>query len=151
MTTRPLGDVPDDDSARVIHLSHVFGWTLFDVSRRPALDRVGSLPESVQPAVERIVDSTLYAVLQILDGVIDPIRSERLDLEFALVAWMRGPENGQVSEVELAPAGEGLCIGFHSWVEGDFGTAPSAQQLARGRQRRSGIDVGWGRCQTYVR
>jgi hypothetical protein len=71
-----------------------------------------------------IVDSALYAVVQILDGVIDPIRNDQLDLEFALLARLRETSSGStVDEVELGPSGEGLCIGFHAWVEGDFGSA----------------------------
>lgn len=126
MTVRQLGTVPADEDGQRIYLSHEFGRLFFDMARAPALARVSALPESVRPDVEAILDSALYAVTQLLDGVTDSIRSEHLQLEFALIARLRESDTGEpVMEVELAPMGEGLCIGYHSWVDGDFGATPS--------------------------
>jgi hypothetical protein len=80
------------------------------------------LPEPIRAEVESIVDAALYSVVQILDGVADPLIAGDLNLEFALIARLRDPDSDEtVEELELAPDGEGLCIGYAGWVEGDFG------------------------------
>jgi hypothetical protein len=124
MTSRDLGRIPEDEHARLIYLSNVFGRLFVEMARSPAHERAALLPQEVRQEVISIVDSALYAVVQILDGVIDPIRNDQLDLEFALLARLRETSSGStVDEVELGPSGEGLCIGFHGWVERDFGSA----------------------------
>jgi hypothetical protein len=71
------------------------------------------------------VDRTLYGALQVLDGVTPPIGNEDLDVEFVLTARVSDRVTGQViDEIELGQNGEGLCMGFHGWVEGDFGSVP---------------------------
>ena len=123
---KKLGDIPTDESARLIYLSHVFGRLLFYMARTPAMDRVSKLPEDVQPEVEEIVDHTLDAVMDLVDGVIPVVRNERVTLELALIARLRDFDEASavVDEVELAPHGEGLGMGYWMWRDGDFGTTP---------------------------
>jgi hypothetical protein len=129
MTAGELGRIPDEEDARLIYLSHAFGRLFFDVARTPAHQRAQSLPESVRTEVESIVDDALFAVLGIVDGFYVPIRNDELSLEFALIARVRVRANGEaVDEVELAPDGEDLQIGFHSWLDGDFGDTPDPLQ-----------------------
>jgi hypothetical protein len=63
--------------------------------------------------------------VQALDGVTWPILNEDVSVEFVLDARLRDRTTEEVSEeVELGPDGEGLCMGFASWVQGDFGEVP---------------------------
>jgi hypothetical protein len=120
-----VGELPDGTHARLIHLSNVFGRVLFDTARPPPLKSGESLPESVNTDAAGVVDRTLYGVLQVLDGVTSPIGNEDLDIRFVLKARVSDRATGQViDEIELGPNGEGLCMGFHGWVEGDFGSVP---------------------------
>ncbi|AZZ93215.1 hypothetical protein EUZ85_21820 [Hahella sp. KA22] len=70
---------------------------------------------------ERAVDSTLYAVMQLLDGIFLNDIDEKHRAEYALIQRIRNDEGVLLEESELAPDGEGLCMGFHGWREGDFG------------------------------
>jgi hypothetical protein len=75
---------------------------------------------------ETLVDDVLYGVIQILDGVTRPIGNDRLDMQLVLSARLRDKGSSEVREVvELGPNGEGLCMGFAAWVEGDFGSLSS--------------------------
>jgi hypothetical protein len=69
----------------------------------------GSLPESMRPEAEKLVNDVLYAMVQVLDGVTEPITNDRLRAEIVLSARRREKGTGQVSDVvELGPNGEGL-------------------------------------------
>jgi hypothetical protein len=61
----------------------------------------------------------------VLDGVTMPIGNDQVRLEFVLQARLRDSSDPSVVEVvELGPNGEGLCMGFQGWREGDFGGVP---------------------------
>jgi hypothetical protein len=54
-----------------------------------------------------------------------PIGNEDLRIEFVLTARVSNRATGQlIDEIEPGPNGEGLSMGFHGWVEGDFGSVP---------------------------
>jgi hypothetical protein len=125
MTRFDIGQVPEDAHARLIYLSNAFGRLLFETARAQAREEASSLPDPLQTQLQELLDAQLYAVLQILDGITVPIGNDRINLEFVLKARLRERENGEVfEEVELGPDGEGLCMGFQGWVEGDFGAVP---------------------------
>ena len=118
-----VGPIPEDPHARLIHLSNAFGRVLFDLARNPARERTRSMPEEVQSQAQTLVDDVLYAVVQLVDGVTSPIGNDQLDLQFVLSARLRDKRTRQTIElVEPGPNGEGLCIGFADWVQGDFGS-----------------------------
>jgi hypothetical protein len=120
-----VGELPEEAHARLIHLSNVFGRVLFDTARSPSPKDGESLPEAANTEAAAVVDRTLYGALQVLDGVTPPIGNEDLDIEFVLTARVSDRATGQlIDEIELGPNGEGLCMGFHGWVEGDFGSVP---------------------------
>jgi hypothetical protein len=99
--------------------------SLFDTARSPSPKSGDSLPEAANTDAAAVVDRTLYGALQVLDGVTPPIGNEDLRIEFVLTARVSDRATGQViDEIELGPNGEGLCMGFHGWVEGDFGSVP---------------------------
>lgn len=65
--------------------------------------------------------NALYAMMQLLDGYWD----NDVDGTQQIAYQLRGSVtdgNGKVChEFELAPDGDGLCLGIHGWEEGDFG------------------------------
>jgi hypothetical protein len=100
-----LGDLPDGTDQRRIHLSNAFGRVLLDNADA--------------------ADDVLYSVLQLLDGVTPPIANDSVRVEFVLTARVRDlSTNAVVDAVELAPDGEGLCMGYAGWIDGDFGSVP---------------------------
>jgi hypothetical protein len=120
-----IGQLPEDEHARLIHLSNAFGRFMFDIVRGAAREGAKSIPDSHRPSVESLLDDQLYAVLQVLDGVTMPIGNDQVRLEFVLQARLRDSSDPSVVEVvELGPNGEGLCMGFQGWREGDFGGVP---------------------------
>jgi hypothetical protein len=123
-----IGEVPEDEHSRLVHLSNAFGKLLFETVRTPARGRTLLLDDFARAPVEELLDKQLYGVIQILDGVTYPIRNEDVEVEFVLSARLRRRENQEViAQVELGPNGEGLRMGYAGWLEDDFGDVPGMQ------------------------
>jgi hypothetical protein len=85
---------------------------------------VGELPEEAHARLIHLGSHSLW-------GASGPRRrdaaigNEELDIEFVLTGRVIDRATGQlIDEIELGPNGEGLCMGFHGWFEGDFGSVP---------------------------
>jgi hypothetical protein len=123
-----IGEIPEGEHDRLVHLSNVSGKLLFETVRTPARGRTQSLDESVRARVEELLDQQFYAILQILDGATYPIRNEEVGVEFVLSARLRRREDSEmIAEVELRPDGEGLSTAYQGWLAGDFGGVPGMQ------------------------
>jgi hypothetical protein len=123
-----IGEVPEDEHARLIHLSNAFGKLLFETVRTPSRGRTLLLEESVRAPVEELLDKQLYAILRILDGDSYPLQNEEIAIEFVLSARLRRRKDQKViAEVELGPDGDGLRAGYQRWLADDFGGMPGMQ------------------------
>jgi hypothetical protein len=123
-----IGEIPESEHDRLLHLSNAFGKLLFETVRTPSRGRTRSLDESVRTQVEELLDKQLYAILQTLDGATYPIQNEDVAVEFVLTArLMRRGDSEVIAEVEVGPDGEGLCMGYQGWLAGDFGAVPGMQ------------------------
>ena len=104
---------------------NTFGRQLMAASREYALGRI---PKSATPKERELAEKAaldaIYGVMMLLDGVSE----SRIDKDHVAgyVLFSRIFASGQsepVEELELAPDGDGLCMGFHGWVTNDFGEA----------------------------
>ena len=108
--------------ARWIDAGNNFGWHLMRAARDYAFKRI---PKDASPEVrataERAALDAIYGVMMLLDGVASST-SGNAQIEYALVARIRtGANANAVENIELAPDGDGLCMGFQGWIAGGFG------------------------------
>ena len=81
-----------------------------------------SLSASERAAAIAAIDDALYGLMMVADGVTGGLRNDRYDVAVTVHARLR--RDGEVlSEMDLA-GGDGMCMGFHGWLAGDFGDAP---------------------------
>ncbi|MEO5626977.1 MAG: hypothetical protein ABIQ70_13295 [Dokdonella sp.] len=72
-------------------------------------------------ATQAVLDA-LYGVMMLLDGVTSAKSGKFHQMEYSLIAQVRNIEDGHsVERIELAPDGDGLCMGFAGWRTEDFG------------------------------
>ncbi|MBU6954977.1 MULTISPECIES: hypothetical protein [unclassified Hahella] len=118
----PYESWPKEQYSRKVSASHAFGEHLFNKVRKEALYSMRSYEsDRDRELVEETVDATLYAMMQLLDGIFLNAIDEKHQAEYALIQRVRDNEGVLLEESELAPDGEGLCMGFQGWREGDFG------------------------------
>ncbi len=108
-------------------LQHAAGRILFEDVRAYALERIEpTLSDEARTAARKGVDDALYGLMMVLDGVTGAIANEALQVELATQVKLTRRESREVvAEVDLE-AGDGMCMGYHGWLDGDYGECPVA-------------------------
>ncbi len=125
-----LADPPSEPRLRELWLQHAAGFILFEDVRRYATERIEpGLPAETLAAVKKGIDDAMYGLMMVIDGVSGCISNDEHEvfIDFVVrLAKRNNPANdGALSEVDLQH-GDGMCMGYHGWREGDFGTRPIA-------------------------
>ena len=121
MDKPPLADPPETRRGRELWLNHAIGYLLVRDVRDYALDQLDpELSEAERHAALKGIDDAVYGLMMVLDGVPQPFKNSRHKV--ALEAQLVHYQDGEV--VERTGDFEGFCMGYHGWVEGDFGTDP---------------------------
>jgi hypothetical protein len=125
-----LVDPPAEPRARELWLQHAAGFIVFEDIRRYAMERIDpALTVEARAAVQKGIDDAVYGLMMVIDGVTGGISdaSHTVYIDFIVRLARRGDaETGAVlSEVDLGQ-GDGMCMGYHGWLEGDFGKDPIA-------------------------
>ncbi len=115
---------PTSPHSRWVQVGNTFGRHLMAAAKEYAFDRISeSVPAADREIAQRAALDAIYGMMMLLDGVADSEIDAAHRVEYVLLAHVREITESYdtVEEFELAPDGDGLCIGFHGWVEGDFG------------------------------
>lgn len=119
-----LGPPPSGLGAQEIWMQHAVGFILFERVRAAGLATLDpTAPSAVRTAVELAVDAATYALMMQIDGVSGGLSGPRTSIELTFGVEMRSEDDAVLSKVDLRE-GDGMCMGFHSWVEGEFGEHP---------------------------
>ena len=119
LTSPPIGQ-----RAREVWLGHAAGFSLAHDIRDYARARIDpALSSEARAAALKSIDDAFFGVMEVLDQYPDPLENDRyqVTLETRIVLWER--QGGDWVEI-LSPVPEGWCMGYHYWLEGDFGDDP---------------------------
>lgn len=128
-----LGEVPTEPRARELWLQHAAGFIVFEDIRRYAMEKIApSLPVDVRAAVQKGIDDAVYGLMMVIDGVSGGLSnaSNRVGIDFVVHLQNRGGDKAIESKVDLRE-GDGMCMGYHGWLEGDFGLNSVVTQAPR--------------------
>ena len=125
-----LVDAPTEPRARELWLQHAAGFIIFEDVRRYATERIDpALPRDVRAAVQKEIDDAAGGLMQVIDGVTGGLSnaSHTVYIDFIARLASRGVSGNcdVLSEINLRQ-GDGMCMGYHGWLEGDFGKSPVA-------------------------
>src|SRR5262249_1430498 len=116
----PLGEPPKESRGLEVWMQHAAGFVLFEKVRASGLATLDErASDAVRAAVELAVDATMYALMMQIDGVSGGLRGANRELELKFGVELR-KNNSTVAQVDLRN-GDGMCMGFHMWCDGDFG------------------------------
>jgi hypothetical protein len=125
-----LADPPSEPRARELWLQHAAGFIVFEDVRRYAMERIepGLSAEAVA-AAKKGIDDAVYGLMMVIDGVSGGISNANhnvfIDFVVRLARRKDSIDDGLVSEIDLRQ-GDGVCMGYHGWLEGDYGKNPVA-------------------------
>lgn len=132
MDKLPLSEAPVGEAPLDLWLNNAVGYILVRDVRdyaRSCLDP--GLSADTRAVALKAIDDALYGLAMVIDGVPEPLEnaSHRVYLEtrVVLAEW----RDGQLRELRQVIDQESFCMGYHRWLEGDFGTHPPFCEQAR--------------------
>jgi hypothetical protein len=132
-----LADPPSTERERELWLQHAAGFVLFRDVRGYAINRIDpALSPECRAAALKGINDALYGLMMVIDGVPrdlqNPDISVRLKFAVQLLRSSAEPGSDPVVELDLFH-GDGMCMGYHGWLGGDFGEAPLIKSGERGK------------------
>lgn len=119
-----LTNPPLEERDRELWLQHAAGHIIFKQMREYA---VGRIPKETDASTrEKIVsgiDDAVYAYMMLLDGVFSPFDNEQYEVSIDTRILLT-KKDGEIVKAINTLDGDGMCMGFHGWKEGDFGEDP---------------------------
>jgi hypothetical protein len=119
-----LASPPTEPRDLELWLQHAAGFILLQDVRGFAVSRLDpSLDAGALAAARKAIDETLYGLMMVLDGVAGGLSNATHSV--SLQTFVRLCERGPGGEREVARLdlfnGDGFCMGYHGWLQGDFG------------------------------
>lgn len=113
-------------------LQHAAGRIIFEDMRGYALERIDpNLSSEAQAAAQKAINDAVYGLMMVIDGVSGTLRNEQQAVELSVVVSLLNRNSGEVAaEIDLRD-GDGMCMGYHGWLEGDCGEEPVAVVVER--------------------
>jgi hypothetical protein len=121
-----LAPAPSDGRRHELWLQHAASWILIEDVRGYAIARIDpTLAAEARAAAVKGIDDALYGLMQVIDGVSGSLTSARERVELEVVARHLRTEGTGETKLKLnLRDGDGMCMGYHGWLEGDFGQDP---------------------------
>lgn len=115
-----LANPPEKDRDRELWMQHAAGVLVFENIRKYALDQIDlDTDETTKEKITKGINDTIYGLMMQMDGIFDALENEeyRLELQSNIVL----SKNDEVIEEINTLDGDGMCMGYHGWIVGDFG------------------------------
>lgn len=120
-----LSQSPDDPRQRELWLQHAMGFILIEDVRNYALQQLDpSLGEDAREAATKAINDALYGMAMVMDGVTGALQNEKQQVNLRLAVDLVDRQNGKVIESLDLSDGDGVCMGYHGWIDGDYGGVP---------------------------
>jgi hypothetical protein len=115
-----LTNPPANARDRELWLQHAAGFIIFKDMRSYAIERIPTeTDDATKEKIINAIDDTIYGLMMIMDGVTGTLQNEEYAVRIESSILLES--NGKVSEKINTFNGDGMCMGFHGWKEGDFG------------------------------
>lgn len=120
-----LVEAPTAPRARELWLQNAAGFILFEDIRRYAIERIDpALPDEARAAVLKGINDAVYGLMMAIEGVTGGLSNAThtvyIDFIVRLASRSAAGNSDVLSEINLGK-GDGMCMGYHGWLNGDFG------------------------------
>lgn len=118
-----LAAPPAGERARELWLQHAAGFIIFEDARKYAIDRIGAnVDEGTRSRVIAGINDAIYGLMMIADGVSGRLQSERHAVTLETRVRLHEKQSGATIEDLALSDGDGMCMGYHGWLESDYGS-----------------------------
>ena len=117
-----LSEPPSDPRQRELWLQHAIGFIIVQDVRDYALQQVDPLlSDDAKSAATKAINDAVYGLMMVLDGVTGCLSNESRRVNLRVFAELADVETDEVVESLDLMDGDGMCMGYHGWIENDFG------------------------------
>jgi hypothetical protein len=128
-----LGPLPVTDRRRELWVQHAAGFILFEDVRRWAIQRLDpNLDATARLAALKAIDDAVYGLMMVIDGVTGDLGNSEYQVHLRTQVCLARKGSGETIETLDLMKGDGMCVGYHGWLEGDFGEDPVVVSAADG-------------------
>ncbi|WP_088286641.1 hypothetical protein [Kineosporia sp. A_224] len=128
--TEHLASLPADARSRELWMQHTIGYVLMLHMREYA---AATIPDDADPDARRlamrVLDHALFGLMEICEGYNLPLRNGTHEFEVDVVGRVRRRVDDSVVASQTLGDGDGACMGFHFWVDGEFGDQPPVERV----------------------
>ena len=115
-----LTNPPVDDRSRELWLQHAAGFIIFQDMRNYAIKEIPTdTDEKTREKIISGIDDAIYGLMMIMDGVTGVLQNDEYAVNFENKIILE--RNGETIQEINTFKGDGMCMGFHCWKDGDFG------------------------------
>lgn len=117
---KKLTNPPIEKRDREVWLQHAAGFLVFENIRKYAIDKIDPQEhEAIKEKITKAINDTIYGMMMQMDGIFDPLENDeyRVELQSSVLLF----KNDEVIEAINTLDSDGMCMGYHDWMEGDFG------------------------------
>lgn len=126
-----LQQPPKEARAFDLWLQHAAGRILLEDVRGYALEKIDSgLSDDARAAAEKGINDALYGLMMVIDGVSGELANESQHVELSVQVRLVDDNLSNIVAAQDLREGDGMCMGYHGWLEGDFGENPVAVEKA---------------------
>ncbi len=127
-----LGPPPMAQRRRELWLQHAAGFIFFEDVRGYAIERLDpTLDETGRKAALKAIDDAVYGLMMVIDGVTGGLCDSEYAVHIQTNVRLRRRHTDEVIESLDLFDGDGMCMGFHGWLQDDFGADPVALPKAK--------------------
>jgi hypothetical protein len=126
-----LSEPQQSERDRELWLQHAAGFILFEDVRQYAIQQIDpTLSGEAQAAARQAIDNAVGGLMQVIDGVTGGLNNSSHQVYIDFVVRLAPANNdGVLAAVDLRQ-GDGMCMAYHGWLEGDFGSHVIARRRA---------------------
>lgn len=120
-----LGPLPTSEPRRDLWIQHAVGFILFEDVRGWAIQRLDpNLDAAARAAALKAINDTVYGLMMVIDGVSGSLRNSEYSVHLQTKACLTRAGSDEVAHALDLHDGDGFCMAYHGWLEGDFGDDP---------------------------
>lgn len=114
---------PEDERDLELWMQHVAGHIIFKDVREYAIKQIPvGTNELDKEKILSGIDNAIYGFMMIMDGVTGSFENEEYSVKMNTIISL--DKDGETIQELNTFNGDGMCMGFHMWKDGDFGDDP---------------------------
>ena len=127
-----LESYPQNKRSRELWLQHAAGFIIFEDVRQYAINEINpNLGQKTKEEVIKGINNAIYGLMMVYDGVTGGLENSEYSVNLETKVKLISKSKKEILDQSNLFEGDGMCMGYHGWLENDFGEDPIASKVKR--------------------